>query len=294
MAHSCASPTAENSTFGSFLQFTSHLKSIFVGPSTSSTLAPIPVSVPLERQRLPESSTEILAQLTSMQIQLQDAHEALENAHASHELEITEARATIRKHCQTNDKSQRERTDLIEELSRARAERDQLAHRVNDLLQERGNLNTLVKQYRKAEATKPSHDVFSLDAFDNTLDQISEAHIKTNGSPSVDGLNDSIDTMVQNALDHAFAKSEAYAADRSELTEQRRNILEGTHEPFIIALSKNGLTEDNRGLLLDAFIHHVVVRELHRLFFCGEVVTFAIPETRILETLFEVISANGW
>lgn len=46
---------------------------------------------------------------------------------------------------------------------------------------------------------------FSLDAFDNTLDQVSEAQVKSAGKVSIDGLNESINAVVFDVLEQASA-----------------------------------------------------------------------------------------
>lgn len=242
-----------------------------------------PCDLPFERQALSESWTETRIMLNRVEQQLREAREAREDDQECHDREIKKiekaARVTRLQHNQAMETAQRQHTRLLEELEATEAECAQLGHKVDDLLREK-------------EAAKPSQSTFSLDAFDNTLDQVSEADVKSNGHPSIDGLNDSIDNMVQDIVDQALEQSETYTADRSALLEQRRTTVKGSREPFLIALAKSGLTEENRGLLMDAVIHHVVVRELCQLFFCGEAVTFTMAKTSILDELFEVISAD--
>lgn len=58
------------------------------------------------------------------------------------------------------------------------------------------------------------------------------------------------------------------------------------------ALTLPGLTEDSRGLLLDAALHYTLVRALHEACFRGAVAT-CTDETYILEHIFHKIAKSG-
>ncbi|KIJ67225.1 hypothetical protein HYDPIDRAFT_25697 [Hydnomerulius pinastri MD-312] len=63
-------------------------------------------------------------------------------------------------------------------------------------------------------------------------------------------------------------------------------------QPLDLALRQAALTEEHRGLLLDAWVHNYVVCKLHESFFYSQVVTCGTDHEgpRLLETLFNAIS----
>lgn len=175
------------------------------------------------------------------------------------------------------------RLNEVEECNR------QLDIRIRDLLQANGDITEHLHKAMAREAA-PTPCKISLDVFDNTLDQVSEAHVKTNGRLSVEGLNDSIDNLVNSTIEQATELATNYSGDRSLVCKGDSSRLK---EKMLATLTLTDLTEDSRGLILDASLHHIIVDYLHSLFFRGEVVTVFIEDTDIVEKIFRRISDNG-
>jgi hypothetical protein len=161
--------------------------------------------------------------------------------------------------------------------------------RIHNLLQEKGDANKRLRAVMAKEATTPAPAKLSLDVFDNTLDQVSEAHVKTSGHPSVDGLNDSLDNLVNIAIEQAAEAAANYNGDRPLVDKVEPDL----HPAVLAALAVTDLTEDNRGLLLDASLHHIILSQLHSFLFRGQVVPIAVEETELLKHLFHEVSENG-
>ena len=139
------------------------------------------------------------------------------------------------------------------------------------------------------EAQTPIPAKISLDVFDNTLDQVSEAHVKVSGHPSISGLNDSLDNLVSVVLEQAPNLAAAYTGYRTPICETESDL----PRAMLTALAMTDLTEDNRGLLLDASLHHIVLRQLYPLLFYGKCVAIACEETNVLEQLFQHVTDDG-
>jgi hypothetical protein len=189
--------------------------------------------------------------------------------------------------------SQEEHTRLMTQLMRAGEHMAELETRIQSLTQEKEEAITEARGLRKAMAKAPTPDKISLDVFDNTLDQVSEAHVKCNGRTSLDGLNDSLHNLVDTVLEDAAKIAVAYIGDRTPVDARSYHNSDHLHQTMLAALAVAGLKEEHRGLLLDASLHHIVVGQLHSLFFRGEVFAFANKETLHFEELFKVISDNG-
>ncbi|KZP16339.1 hypothetical protein FIBSPDRAFT_831962 [Athelia psychrophila] len=148
------------------------------------------------------------------------------------------------------------------------------------MIREERELQQEIKDLRKREHTRlhEPEKSLSLGAFDNTVDQVSEAQVKSHGRVSVDGINDSVDTIAHN-IHHPI---------RSPYEEPPSNL-----EPlFQDAFCSSALSEDSRGLLLDAAIHHIIVQALHSMCFQGKVSTYYLENTHILEYVYEEIAAS--
>ncbi|KAF7361374.1 hypothetical protein MSAN_01170200 [Mycena sanguinolenta] len=166
-----------------------------------------------------------------------------------------------------------------------------LVTKYNDLLVERGKHRSQLKQLRtQADArasTKLKADIISLDPFDNKLDQVSEAAVKS----GVESLNDSIDNFTMALVDEAeeFAKQNSHSVIPSAVA---------VHEitkPLHLALAEHSRTEEKRGFLLDANLHHGLVSELDTLFFSGDVVSRALDLGGVLAlALPELTKREPW
>ncbi|KAJ7119602.1 hypothetical protein C8R44DRAFT_788492 [Mycena epipterygia] len=148
--------------------------------------------------------------------------------------------------------------------------------RVETLVVERGNLSSQLKQLRTPSDGRPGAmsraDNMTLDPFDNKVDQVSEAAVKS----GVESLNDTLDTLTMTWLDAA----EELANQNSHSTLPSA-VQEHPNTKLMNALAEYGQGEEKRGFLLDATIHDALVIELDRLFFSENV----IPRVR---AIFEI------
>lgn len=143
-----------------------------------------------------------------------------------------------------------------------------------------------------------SRRVPSLNVFDNSVDQASELEIKHDG---LDGLHYSVDNLIQNFLDEVERLAQVLRAQGAADSEHihMNDVLFGPEDhdhPILAALSEylDDLRDDHRGLLLDAFLHHVIYRCIHKLFFAGEVATLIRPGiTDILESVYVHVATTG-
>lgn len=206
------------------------------------------------------------------------------------ELHVTKDEVERLQQQQASHNDDTERTRLITMLNDATSSNRTLEDRVKTLTQERGEANAALKRLRGANNTKaPSSETFSLDSFRDTVDQVSEAHVKSSGHPSVERLNDAIDSLVLDVLEQA---AEVVAAqgdgNPAPMVETRPS-----DSVLLSALTKPGLTEECRGLLLDSALHSIVLPCLYRVFFQGEVVTHLADSTKPLDDVFKQISETG-
>lgn len=126
----------------------------------------------------------------------------------------------------------------------------------------------------------------ALDPFNNCLDQVSEATVKCDGEPSVDGINDAVDNVVMDILEKAMTLV-------GDCGLSANNNAIPLDDPLLAALAEPSLTEDNRGLLLDALLHQHIICTLHSRFF-GDGIALSIDQESIpLETLFTDVIKHG-
>lgn len=142
--------------------------------------------------------------------------------------------------------------------------------------------NRIAKRPRRFIKAEGPPQTFSLDSFQDTVDQVSEAHVKGNGHPSVERLNNAIDSLV------------------FEVLEQVANLVAApvvgmwpSDGVLFSAWAKPALTEECRGLLLDSALHSIVLPRLYRVFFQSEVVTHRSDSTEPFEDAFKHISKAG-
>ncbi|KAJ7086444.1 hypothetical protein B0H15DRAFT_782204 [Mycena belliarum] len=112
------------------------------------------------------------------------------------------------------------------------------------------------------ESAGKGRDELFIDVFDNCLDQVSEARIKS----AVDSLNDTLDNLVMYVVD----QGDQLADKHSHLV---RSCAHREHSDTILlhSLARQDLTPENRGLLLDVVLHDKLLCELFRVFFAGDV-----------------------
>jgi len=109
---------------------------------------------------------------------------------------------------------------------------------------------------------------------------------------NVDNINEALEDLVSDVLDDA-AKVRTSAFAKRSMDPRKQFNHDHCLMSILNALTMAELTEANRGLLLAAFFHHVVIELLHSLIFCGEGATFTSDETAILNKLFHHVSENG-
>jgi hypothetical protein len=167
--------------------------------------------------------------------------------------------------------------------------RDSLAgmqERVTVVLQEKGAATKEVKRLRNqldAHAQK-ALDAVPLDAFSNTLDQISEAQVLS----SVEGLNEAISDFLSNLTLEAAQRVDAPAENEShelEFCEDEKRLWEALQTPC--------LDDEYRDLLLEAFLRTIILRAIHSLFFANVVLSFCVDEAQLMDNLYDKIRASG-
>ncbi|KAJ7153013.1 hypothetical protein C8R46DRAFT_1228562 [Mycena filopes] len=187
--------------------------------------------------------------------------------------------------------------------------------RAEDLAIERGQLNAQLKQMRNlVDSRRPSHqtrveslttdpqgqpisadgrpnpafrnDNITLDPFDNKVDQVSEATVKS----GVESLNDSLDTFTMALLDEAEELARRHSHSRLPYPDQN----DQPNTKLLPALAEYGEDEEKRGFLLDASIHHLVVSELHRIFFTGDTLSPDMDHGFTGALLEEVTAHQTW
>jgi hypothetical protein len=203
--------------------------------------------------------------------------------------ELQQARIVDQRHKSQLMVSQEEQTRLMTKLTEADGLKKKMEAKIRILLREKGEATKCLHIATAKEAQTPTPVKISLDVFDNTLDQVSEAHVKVSGHPSISGLNDSLDNLVSVVLEQAPNLAAAYTGYRASVSETESDL----PPAMLAALAMTDLTEDNRGLLLDASLHHIVLRQLYSLFFYGEGVAIVIEETDILEQVLQYVTRDG-
>lgn len=167
---------------------------------------------------------------------------------------------------------------------------DTLKHyeaRVENLAREKGSYRSQLKQLRAStdSCPPPKTGPISLDPFDNKLDQVSEAMIKS----SVESLNDSVDTFTMTLVDEAeeVAKQNSYSSLPCAFQEADGN------NRLMVALQEHSHVEESRGFLLDATLHSSLVSELDNLFFSGGVVSRAVDSHGLFALALRELTMRG-
>ncbi|KAJ7641483.1 hypothetical protein FB45DRAFT_738189 [Roridomyces roridus] len=169
---------------------------------------------------------------------------------------------------------------LFKEMGEMRELRGRYETRIQSLVEERGNLN---KRLKSMQDNRAAQSKISLDPFKDQVDQVSEAAVKS----GVESLNDSIDTFIMTLLDEA----ESVAARHSSSTLPSAVQNHEETDKLISALSQYSRSEEKRGFLLDANLHHGLVSELDKLFFSGDVLP-SVMERRLANALLKDMSKH--
>ncbi|KAJ7021477.1 hypothetical protein C8F04DRAFT_1273694 [Mycena alexandri] len=163
--------------------------------------------------------------------------------------------------------------------------------RAEQLAVERGNLNSQLKQMRHSAESRPNPSSkrgdLSLDPFDNKVDQVSEAAVKS----GVESLNDSLDTFTMALLDEAESLASRHSDSRLPTADQR---YQPNNTKLLPALTQYADVEEKRGFLLDASLHHLVLSELDRLFFAGDPLPPTADEGFSGALLHELTKREPW
>jgi myosin heavy subunit len=170
-----------------------------------------------------------------------------------------------------------ERCALRESLGRTE-------ERVKALVLEKGAATKEAKHLRHqldAHAQKVL-DVVPLDAFSNTLDQISEAQVLS----SVEGVNEAISDFLSE-----LSTFESAPAPSGE--EHHEPSCSADERLLWHALRTPGLNDEHRGLLLEAFLRTVIVGTIHSFFFTHDVLSASVAEAHIMDQLYAHMRASG-
>lgn len=127
----------------------------------------------------------------------------------------------------------------------------------------------------------------SLDIFDQSLDQVSELHIRSDGQPSLDGINAAIDSLISNTMESVEVISEGVVAANEPHTRRQSDNL------ILRALSHPNMTFDQRGLLVESLLHDLIVTSIHSHVFQGHGTPFTDPATEALNSILEDIDSKG-
>lgn len=118
-------------------------------------------------------------------------------------------------------------------------------------------------------------DRFTLDPFIDKLDPVAETYVKSDGRTSIGGLNHAVDNFVMKILEEGTNIAAAHIGIAKQHFEKQR-----VRHPLIFALVQSRLMERGRGLLLDAYIHHLIIDRLYDLFFKSPVAIFRYPSSQ--------------
>jgi hypothetical protein len=144
------------------------------------------------------------------------------------------------------------------------------------------------RQYleRKVETLKQERNVtaaqqLTINAFDSSLDRVSEGHIVG----EVEALNGSIADLISNIIDQATP------APRGRATEEALHL--ARREPLLKLAIQTGMPMDTRGLLVEAALHRFIINDLYTVMFQPQVAP-AIPRVEAFEELYsQVICKKG-
>lgn len=163
-----------------------------------------------------------------------------------------------------------------QKIEQLRKERDQLIARGQKWHTDRQRMIAELGATQQAHLSSRND---TLDVFDNTLDQVSEADIKSNGSFSVERLNHAIDDLVGQILEKAESDGilvkEPHSLDGVSPSSYLLRATAAVYEP-----------EEHAQLLMDACLHDMIVGNLWNLFFQFSVATFATDSAAGVEAVF--------
>jgi hypothetical protein len=136
-------------------------------------------------------------------------------------------------------------------------------------------LKTIQDLQREGRRTTATADEFTIDPFDNTLDQVSEGHLKV----TVEALNNSIDEFVMNLME---------LASRKPVHTPNQKVTQPSDVALYAACSGLAPKDDNRALFMEGLLHHRIILALSTRFFQGNLgVSLATPfDTAIMEKFY--------
>ncbi|KAF7290594.1 hypothetical protein MIND_01299500 [Mycena indigotica] len=150
--------------------------------------------------------------------------------------------------------------------------------RVNELISEKGTLRAQLKQQARVPPAEKTMDIF-----DNTADQVSEASIRG----AVESLNDSIDNLILGLFEVAEQlvkeRDPAYGVPA---TKQDVELL--------AALARYCENEDKRGFILEALCHDYIVQHMQAALFDGDPVPRMTGRENMERILVQVTRSVPW
>jgi hypothetical protein len=158
--------------------------------------------------------------------------------------------------------------------------------RVNAVVIQKGVAVKEVKRLRnqlEAHAQK-ALDAVPLDAFSNTLDQISEAQVLS----SVEGLNEAVSDFLSNLTLEAGQRGEEppeKEPEELEFGDDERRLWEALQTP--------SLNDEHRDLLLEAFLRTIIIKAIYSLFFVNVVLSLNVGEAQLMDDLYAKMRASG-
>jgi hypothetical protein len=163
--------------------------------------------------------------------------------------------------------------------------RNQVEDRRENPIVERKALPVQQKEFTSGRSiVAPRCEDLPLGPFHNTVDQVSEADVKS----GVETLNDSLDNIIMTVIDEV-----------EDLAEQKRDgsrpppVPEFSDSKLFNALVQYRTDKVKRGYLLDALLHHRLVLMLDQLFFSGEVVSHTLDPKDVTGLVFRDMTKSG-
>lgn len=249
-----------------------------------------------ERRRLHSKVEHMSVEIDNLHFNLRRAgeeHEKLRNTITRLDQSLEEYRERDVGHGQQERDNLRSKVAQLQGLLTAQdakvktltAERDQY---FSDATHLHAHERRMKLEPRRARNVPPQLRNDDLDVFDNTLDQVSEADVVSNGNASVERLNHSINDFVN----HIIETAQTIGIPRTEPASTEL-ALTFIGQPLLRITASLCGCDDNAPLLLDAALHDRILSDLWDTFFLSPVTTFPTASTPGLEAAFEQMKQKG-
>jgi hypothetical protein len=203
--------------------------------------------------------------------------------------ELHGARVTIQRQKSSLEESEHKCTLLIAKLKEANKYKEMLEASRNNPIQGRYGASATGISLRNGKANDLPEVAIPLDVFDSTVDQVPEVH----AMDRVCKINDALEALLSDVVDETVEVATAQEGAGRPSNLQNRFDWEHQLKPILSAMTAEDITEANRGLLLQAILHHIVIERLYDLIFRGEVAAITVKETAVLNEMFVHVSKNG-